>query len=130
MENCKLHLPGGNGTVPLGSGNLPTGRARAQTTALRPLGALDPAERFHCASLIKGSLGLTNMHLLTDYGPLSVPLIILLFLKSMSTFYKIRLGALFSVGAVSAVASVVRVILMMRTASNVDETKKYNNFNL
>lgn len=93
------------------------------------LGALDDSIPFRCGNLRQVFLGLSSVHIITDMALLSVPLIIVARLKSMSKSKKIRLMILFSIGFVSMVGGVTRMVHVVKIDKDLDRTWIYNKYN-
>lgn len=72
-----------------------------------------------CINGNKLGYGLAIIHSTFDFALLTVPLIVLYQIR-MSTGTKIRLGFLFSIGALSCIGSVMRQVIQTRTYNNVD----------
>ena len=78
------------------------------------IGKLPLSTYLHCRSGLKVYLGLTIVHIVTDLALLSVPIIIVVRLKCISLSRKIRLGALFAIGALSVLGSLMRMVEQMK----------------
>ena len=96
---------------------------------LYKLAALDPAVPFKCGNLYQGALALSVVHLLTDAALLTVPLVILIRLKSMSRPRKFRLAVLFSIGSLSMVGGILRMAHILNLPNDPDRTWIMNGYN-